>query len=137
LLTGRTQAGSTPRCKDAGIETHYINDISRRLGVSESGEIRNNIEYSNQDRYFTGTMTKKPASSFEKNLNALEKVVEQLESGELSLEESLAQFERGIVLARECQRALQEAEQKVQILTQKTPTATPQPFVPDNGGENE
>jgi exodeoxyribonuclease VII small subunit len=81
-------------------------------------------------------MTKKPASSFEKNLSALEKVVEQLESGELSLEESLAQFERGIVLARECQRALQEAEQKVQILTQKTPAATPQPFVPDDGGEN-
>lgn len=82
-------------------------------------------------------MTKKSASSFEKNLRALETVVEQLESGELSLEESLAQFERGIVLARECQRALQEAEQKVQILTQKTPAATPQPFVQDNGDENE
>lgn len=82
-------------------------------------------------------MTKKPASSFEKNLSALEKVVEQLESGELSLEESLAQFERGIVLARECQRALQEAEQKVQILTQKTPAATPQPFIKDDDDENE
>lgn len=82
-------------------------------------------------------MTKKPASSFEKNLRSLETVVEQLESGELSLEESLAQFERGIVLARECQRALQEAEQKVQILTQKTPAATPQPFARDDSDENE
>lgn len=82
-------------------------------------------------------MSKKPASFFEKNLRALETVVEQLESGELSLEESLAQFERGIILARECQRALQEAEQKVQILTQKAPTASPQPFVTDNQDENE
>jgi len=82
-------------------------------------------------------MTKKPTSSFEKNLRALETVVEQLEGGELSLEESLAQFERGIVLARECQRALQEAEQKVQILTQQTPTGTPQPFVKDDNDENE
>ncbi|HEX5056123.1 MAG TPA: exodeoxyribonuclease VII small subunit [Gammaproteobacteria bacterium] len=82
-------------------------------------------------------MTKKSTSSFEKNLRALETVVEQLEGGELSLEESLAQFERGIVLARECQRALQEAEQKVQILTQKTPAGTPQPFVKDDSDENE
>jgi exodeoxyribonuclease VII small subunit len=82
-------------------------------------------------------MTKKTTSSFEKNLHALETVVEQLESGELSLEESLAQFERGIVLARECQRALQEAEQKVQILTQKTPAESAQPFVKDDLDENE
>jgi exodeoxyribonuclease VII small subunit len=82
-------------------------------------------------------MTKKPASSFEKNLRALETVVEQLESGELSLEESLAQFERGIVLARECQRALQEAEQKVQILTQKTVAAAPQPFAKEDDDANE
>jgi exodeoxyribonuclease VII small subunit len=83
-------------------------------------------------------MTKKTTTPpFEKNLAALETVVEQLESGELSLEESLAQFERGIVLARECQRALQEAEQKVQILTQKTPTGAAQPFVADNQDENE
>jgi exodeoxyribonuclease VII small subunit len=82
-------------------------------------------------------MTKKPTSSFEKNLQALETVVEQLEGGELSLEESLAQFERGVVLARECQRALREAEQKVQILTQKTPDGSAQPFVKDEQDENE
>ena len=82
-------------------------------------------------------MTKKTTSTFEKNLHALETVVEQLESGELSLEESLAQFERGIVLARECQRALQEAEQKVHILTQKTPAGTTQPFTADDQDENE
>jgi exodeoxyribonuclease VII small subunit len=82
-------------------------------------------------------MTKKSSSSFEKNLLALETVVTQLESGELSLEESLVQFERGIVLARECQHALQEAERKVQILTQKTPEGIPQPFIKDDDDENE
>ena len=46
----------------------------------------------------------------------LEQIVEQLEGGDLSLEKSLAQFEKGVKLSRECQAALTEAEQKVQIL---------------------
>ena len=46
----------------------------------------------------------------------LEQIVEQLEGGELSLEKSLAQFEKGVNLSRVCQAALTEAEQKVQIL---------------------
>ena len=46
-------------------------------------------------------------------------LVEQLESGELSLEEALKQFERGVKLTRECQTALKEAEQKVEILVNR------------------
>ena len=46
----------------------------------------------------------------------LEKIVEQLETGELSLDKSLKQFEKGVRLSRECQAALSEAEQKVQLL---------------------
>ena len=46
----------------------------------------------------------------------LEQIVEQLEAGDLTLEKSLAQFEKGVKLSRECQTALTEAEQKVQIL---------------------
>ncbi|TDJ48486.1 MAG: exodeoxyribonuclease VII small subunit [Gammaproteobacteria bacterium] len=46
----------------------------------------------------------------------LEQIVEQLEGGDLSLEKSLAQFEKGVKLSRECQAALTNAEQKVQIL---------------------
>lgn len=53
---------------------------------------------------------------FEKSLAELEQLVEQMEQGDLSLEESLKQFERGIALTRACQQALQAAEQKVQIL---------------------
>ena len=46
----------------------------------------------------------------------LEKVVEQLESGDLSLDKSLQQFEKGVKLSRDCQDALTDAEQKVQVL---------------------
>ena len=46
----------------------------------------------------------------------LEELVERLERGDLPLEESLAAFERGVMLTRACQTALKEAEQKVEIL---------------------
>ena len=57
--------------------------------------------------------------NFEKSLQELETLVEKMESGDLSLEESLKCFERGVALTRNCQKALQEAEQKVQILLEK------------------
>ncbi len=52
----------------------------------------------------------------EKSLAELETIVEQLESGELPLETSLKEFERGVRLSRECQGALKDAEQRVQVL---------------------
>jgi exodeoxyribonuclease VII small subunit len=54
---------------------------------------------------------------FEDALAELETLVAQLEGGETSLEQALAQFERGVALARHCQRQLGEAEQKVQLLS--------------------
>ncbi len=54
---------------------------------------------------------------FEDQLKEIETIVERLERGDVSLEESLKLFEKGVQLARSCQKALQEAEQKVQILT--------------------
>jgi exodeoxyribonuclease VII small subunit len=59
---------------------------------------------------------KRPRIDLEKALTELEEIVEQLEGGELPLEKSLKQFERGVKLSRECQGALQEAEQRVQVL---------------------
>lgn len=53
---------------------------------------------------------------FEASLKELEGLVERMERGDLTLEESLQSFERGIRLTRECQRALREAEQKVEVL---------------------
>ena len=57
---------------------------------------------------------------FEKSLQELEQLVEAMERGDLTLEESLKRFERGIALTRACQQALAKAEQKVQILTQNS-----------------
>lgn len=53
---------------------------------------------------------------FESSLAELEDLVERMEAGDITLEESLKHFERGISLTRLCQQALKQAEQKVQIL---------------------
>jgi exodeoxyribonuclease VII small subunit len=71
---------------------------------------------------------KKTPSLFEDSLAELEQLVNQLEQGDMSLEESLKSFERGVNLTRTCQKALQEAEQKVQILIEKNGTETLEPF---------
>jgi exodeoxyribonuclease VII small subunit len=64
----------------------------------------------------------------EKSLEELEALVTRLESGELPLEQAIAEFERGNRLKLQCQAALQEAEQKVEILLKKTATAEPSAF---------
>ncbi len=53
---------------------------------------------------------------FEKNIAELEKISAALESGEISLDESLALFEKGVKIIKECNGALDEAEQKVNVL---------------------
>ncbi len=65
---------------------------------------------------------KKSTTLFEDSLAEIEQLVTQLEQGEISLEDSLKSFERGVTLTRICQKALQEAEQKVQILIEKNGT---------------
>jgi len=54
--------------------------------------------------------------SFESSLKELEQIVQQLEGGDLPLERSLELFEQGVRLSRECQRRLDEAEHKVEVL---------------------
>lgn len=63
-------------------------------------------------------MTKKKQATFdfEQALENLEELVSSMEDGELTLEESLQAFEKGVKLTRECQSALKNAEQKVQLL---------------------
>ncbi|MCL7462812.1 exodeoxyribonuclease VII small subunit [Pseudomonas sp. NW5] len=61
-------------------------------------------------------MARKQTPDFEQSLSELQTLVERLESGTLSLEESLGAFEQGIRLTRDCQAALSQAEQKVQLL---------------------
>lgn len=74
---------------------------------------------------------KKAALDFEQSLTELQTLVERLENGELSLEESLSAFEQGIGLTRECQAALTQAEQKVQILLERDGALEAAPFEPD------
>ena len=61
----------------------------------------------------------KKSVDFEKQLEQLESLVTALEGGDLSLEDSMKSFEQGIKVARECQQALKEAEQKVETLTRQ------------------
>lgn len=62
--------------------------------------------------------------NFEAALAELNELVEIMEHGGLSLELSLKNFERGVLLVKQCQQALQQAEQKIQILTEKNGTVT-------------
>lgn len=73
-------------------------------------------------------MAKKPNLDFEHALKELEALVTRMEQGDISLEDSLQHFERGIELTRACQNALKEAEQKVQILLEKDGALVEQPF---------
>ena len=61
-------------------------------------------------------MSAKKTIDLEKSLADLEEIVDELESGDLPLEKAMKKFEEGIKLTRNCQTALKEAEQKVEIL---------------------
>ena len=54
--------------------------------------------------------------SFESQIENLEKIVAELENGELSLDESVSKFEEGIKISKECKKTLEEAEKKITIL---------------------
>ncbi len=71
-------------------------------------------------------------ADFEKALNELESLVKDLEQGELSLEQSLSAFERGVKLTRDCQQALKSAEQRIEQLVQLDDgSLASSPFTPD------
>ena len=65
-------------------------------------------------------------------MHDLEQLVERLEQGDLPLEESLAAFERGVLLTRACQTALKEAEQKIEILLKKAGEPAIEKFTADD-----
>jgi exodeoxyribonuclease VII small subunit len=79
-------------------------------------------------------MARKPASDaspvadFETSLVALEQLVEKMEHGEMSLEESLAAYERGVGLYRRCQSALEQAELRVRLLSDPENPDNAEPF---------
>jgi exodeoxyribonuclease VII small subunit len=81
------------------------------------------------------TSKTKSLAQLEKSLTALEALVEKLENGDLPLEKALAEFERGVKLTRQCQAALQEAEQRIEILLKQNETAEPVPFDSEDDDE--
>lgn len=74
------------------------------------------------------TAKKNPPLSFGTALAELESLVGQLEQGELTLEDSLQRFERGIALVQSCQNTLREAEQKVEQLIERNGRLETTPF---------
>lgn len=83
---------------------------------------------------YTSRMAKKPAAEtsavadFETSLDQLEQLVGKMEHGEMSLEESLAAYERGVGLYRRCQQALEQAELRVRLLTDPDAPDKAEPF---------
>ena len=71
-----------------------------------------------------------PVADFEVSLDELEQLVEKMEHGDMSLEESLAAYERGVGLYRKCQGALEQAELRVRLLSDPEQPAAAEPFPP-------
>ena len=80
-----------------------------------------------------GNREKPPA--FEDALEELETIVERMEDGDPSLEESLKLFERGMALTRKCQAALDNAEQRIRILADPEPSPAETGTVEDSGAD--
>ena len=69
-----------------------------------------------------------PVADFERSLDELEQLVQKLESGDLSLDESLKAYERGIALYRRCHGALEQAELRVRLLSDPEDPGSAVPF---------
>lgn len=63
--------------------------------------------------------TKKKAPHFEKDLAELESIVKKMETGDLSLDDALKEFEKGVSIARTCQKTLNDAEQRIEVLKEE------------------
>jgi exodeoxyribonuclease VII small subunit len=81
------------------------------------------------------TEEKTSSPSFEASLEELERIVKDLEKGDLPLEQSLTLFEAGMRLSAECKRQLEEAESRVEILLKKGSEVVAVPFSPDKTGK--
>jgi len=80
---------------------------------------------------------KRSSPNFESDLAELELLVARMERGDLSLEEAIGTFERGVALAKSCQQALRDAEQKVQRLSQNASGESLEPLPPSTPGNDD
>ena len=75
-----------------------------------------------------------PVAHFEQSLDELEQLVGKMEHGEMSLEDSLAAYERGVGLYRRCQAALEQAELRVRLLSDPANPGDAKPFDTNDDG---
>ena len=75
-----------------------------------------------------------PVADFEQSMQALEDLVGKMETGEMTLEESLAAYEQGVGLYRRCQSALEQAELRVRLLSDPANTGDAKPFDTNDDG---
>ena len=73
--------------------------------------------------------------NFEENMEKLEKIVQELEKGELNLDESIKKFEEGMQVSKECNKMLEEAEKKITILLEENGETKEQDFKVNNENE--
>jgi exodeoxyribonuclease VII small subunit len=78
-----------------------------------------------------GQQPPQTVASFEASLEELEKVVKEMESGDLLLDRSLELFSRGMQLSESCRKQLEDAETRVEMLIRKEGIYQPEPFRPD------
>jgi exodeoxyribonuclease VII small subunit len=78
-------------------------------------------------------MAEETAASFESCLEELERVVKELEAGDLALERSLELFEKGISLSESCRKQLEKVETRVEELVRREGKWRPEPFQPEKG----
>ena len=103
--------------------------------------VRNNRLQRKQANRVNSPAPKKPEApkkpDFERSLARLEEVVRRLESPQLSLDDAMKLFEEGVALSRECQKQLEEAEGRVEILLKKADgKLAAEPFDPEREGES-
>ena len=136
-MLGASMASSDTRRNDAVLNQHmpgrklridtiedaYVFDqVAVRLCTEKDRQVRRVAErilfivILQASTQYTDRMSAKKTVDLEKALTDLEKIVEELESGDLPLEKAMKKFEEGIKLTRDCQAALKDAEQKVEIL---------------------
>lgn len=89
------------------------------------------VHFNAKDLYMTKDKSNLKLSQFESSLEELENIVERIERGDQSLEESIDDFERGMKLSQQCRVSLTEAEQRVEQLIQKHGEYSPEPFDPE------
>ena len=76
--------------------------------------------------------SKRDAQSFESSMAEFERLVAKMEEGDMTLEQSLKSYERGMELSKSCQTALDKAEQRVQVLAQRDGEIKLEPFESDD-----